>query len=119
MVATDTETPASDSESNPEDAGLSQRRSTARRPAASPSMHRTTRLLLEYLLIDWSIDRIHRSQSERAARYRITEIGEIHASLNAGFNKTRRADRNLLQGKKAHSGSQAQPIRPSRVDMKT
>lgn len=50
MLATDTDTPASESESNPEDAGLSQRRSTARWPAASPSMHKTTRLLLEYLV---------------------------------------------------------------------
>ena len=49
MLATETDTPASESESNPEDAGLSHRRSIARCPAASPSMQSTTRLLLEYL----------------------------------------------------------------------
>lgn len=47
--ATETETPASERESSPEVAGFSHSRSTALCPASSPSMHSTTRLLLEYL----------------------------------------------------------------------
>ena len=49
MVATDKETPDSDKESRPEDAGLSHSRSTALWPAASASMHRTICLLRVYL----------------------------------------------------------------------